>query len=356
MTAGRRERARNALRAAGADALLLCDPGAVAWLTGHETPIATGPSPFAVGAMAMLGADGSVLLFAADDEDVPSDGDAVEAVRFPGFGLGPLDRLTAARRALTPHLAGRRVGVEAATVPVGLLDAAASWVDVTAPVLAARAVKDPDELDRLRAALALCDAGQAALRGALGPGRTELELWAAARDAMDARAGTPLVVLADLVSGPRTAGVGGPPTERTVCEGELVLCDLAPRHDGYWGDSCATVAVGEPSAWAVAAHRRASDALDAAVAAVRPGLTAGALDALVRAGLAELPHHVGHGIGGSAHEEPRVIPQATMVLEAGMVIALEPGVYGDGEGVRVEVVVLVEEDGAAVLSNHDLTL
>jgi Xaa-Pro dipeptidase len=355
MTAGRRDRARDVLRAAGVDALLLCDPAAVAWLTGHETSIATGPSPFAVGAMALVDSDGSVVLFAAEDEEIPS-GAERDAVRFAGFGVGPLDRLGAARRAVAPYLLRRRVGVEAATAPVGLLSAAASWVDVSAAILAARAIKDVDELQRLRTSIALCDVGQAALRAALQPGCTELDLWATARGAMDARAGEPLVVLADLVSGPRTADVGGPPTSRTVCDGDLVLCDLAPRHDGYWGDSCATVAVGEPSSWAVTAHRRVCEALEAAVAAVRPGLTAGALDALVRERLGDLPHHVGHGIGGSPHEEPRVIPTATMELEAGMVIALEPGIYGEGEGVRVEVVVLVEDSGATVLSGHDLTL
>ena len=63
---------------------------------------------------------------------------------------------------------------------------------------------------------------------------------------MESTAGGRLAVLADLVSGPRTADIGGPPGPRMIAEGELVLCDLVPRVAGYWGDSCSTFAVGEP--------------------------------------------------------------------------------------------------------------
>ena len=52
------------------------------------------------------------------------------------------------------------------------------------------------------------------------------------------------------------------------------------------------------------------------------------------------PHHTGHGIGTGYHEEPRLVPGSTTVLEAGMVVAMEPGTYADA-GVRVEQVVLV---------------
>jgi len=354
VSGGRRERAVDALRATGADVLLAADPATVGWLTGYVADIETGPSPFAIGPFALLQHDGSVVLVASEDAGEALPG--VSAVWFAGYGLGPLDPLDAARDALAPLLAGRRVAVEAHAVPAGLLEDA-DWVDAGAPLRTARAIKDPDELDALRAAIALCDAGQRAVRDALAPGVTELELWTAARAAMELAAGGRLAVLADLVSGPRTAEIGGPPTERAVAEGDLVLCDLVPRHRGVWGDSCATLAVGPPPAEAVVAHRRCVEALDAAIERLRPGVRAGAIDATVRDRLgAELPHHVGHGLGWAYHEHPRIVPGATDVLEEGMVVAIEPGRYAAGCGVRVERVAAITADGCEVLSGHDLSL
>ena len=189
----------------------------------------------------------------------------------------------------------------------------------------------------------------------LSPGMTELDLWALVRAAIERVAGERTPVLADLVAGPRTAEVGGPPGGRVLAEGDLVLCDLVPRRGGYWGDSCSTFAVGEPSATARGRHRAATDALARAIEAVRPGVVAGDIDALVRPGL-DYPHHTGHGLGTTFHEEPRIVPGSTVVLEPGMVIALEPGSYGDGEGVRVEQIVLVTNDGCEVMSGHELGL
>ena len=140
-----------------------------------------------------------------------------------------------------------------------------------------------------------------------------------------------------------------------LAEGDLVLCDLVPRRDGYWGDSCATFAIGEPSASARRHHRAAADALARAIEAVRPGVVAGDIDALARTGL-DYPHHTGHGLGDDLPRGAANRPGQPTVLEAGMVIALEPGSYGDGEGVRVEQIVLVTDDGCEVLSGHDLEL
>jgi Xaa-Pro dipeptidase len=162
-------------------------------------------------------------------------------------------------------------------------------------------------------------------------------------------------VLADLVTGPRTADVGGSPEDRALEEGDLVLCDLVPRRSGYWGDSCSTFAIGEPSAGAQRRHHAAADALARAIDAVRPGAVAGDLDTLTRFGL-DYPHHTGHGLGTTYHEAPRIVPGDATVLEAGMVIALEPGSYGGGEGVRLEQIVLVTQDGCEVLSGHELAL
>ena len=167
-------------------------------------------------------------------------------------------------------------------------------------------------------------------------------------------------MIADLVTGPRTAEIGGPPGARRLAQGELVLVDLVPRLDGIWGDSCATWSLGEPPAAAAEMHAVAMGALAVGLAALRPGAVAGDVDRAVRAAVVEsghaYAHHTGHGVGFRWHEEPRIVPDAATVLEPGMVIALEPGAYRDGLGVRVEVVSVVTADGCRVLSRHPLGL
>ena len=354
MTALRRERALEVARQSGADAVLAADPATVTWLTGFAAEIETGPSPFSHTPLALL-APGSVpVLIVSEDDAAAAAALECDVVTYPGFGLGPLDPVGGAARALVGVAGGQTLATEGAALPVALA-AGLRTVEAGPALAGARAVKDDDEIALLRAALALCDAGQRAAREHARPGISELALWALVRAAIEHEAGGRTPVLADLLTGPRTADVGGPPVDRALAAGDLVLCDLVPRLAGYWGDSCATFAIGEPSADAGRRHRAAADALARAIEAVRPGVVAGNLDALVRKGL-DYPHHTGHGLGTTYHEAPRIVPDEATVLEAGMVIALEPGSYGDGEGVRVEQIVLVTEDGCEVLSGHKLEL
>ena len=354
MAPPRRERALEIVRRAGADALLAAHPATVTWLTGYAADIETGPSPFAHSPLALLVDGAAPVLIVSEDEAEAAAAGGCEVVAYPGFGLGPIDPVGGAARALAEVVDGATVATEGGALPMALA-AELDTVDAGPDLALARAVKDVDEIALLRAALALCDAGQRAAREHAQPGLAELELWALVRAAMEREAGERTPVLADLVAGPRTADVGGAPGERVLAEGDLVLCDLVPRRGGYWGDSCSTFALGEPSASARGRHRTAVDALARAIEAIRPGAVAGEIDALIRPGL-DYPHHTGHGLGTTFHEEPRIVPGSTVVLEPGMVIALEPGSYGGGEGVRVEQIVLVTGEGCDVLSGHDLAL
>jgi Xaa-Pro aminopeptidase len=172
---------------------------------------------------------------------------------------------------------------------------------------------------------------------------------------MEAAAGERLSLLCDFASGERTAEVGGPPGSRTLREGDLAIVDLVPRLAGYFGDSCATVALGDVPAEVRDAHARCAEALERGLAALAPGRVAGDIDALLREGL-DYPHHTGHGVGVAPHEEPRIVPGSETVLEPGMVVALEPGTYPGPWGLRVERLALVTADGCEVLSGHDIAL
>jgi Xaa-Pro dipeptidase len=350
----RQERALDVARGLGADAILAADPATVPWLTGLEVEIETGPSPFALSPLAVVTTDGPPIVVASADEASAVQEAGCGHQPYEGFTTGPLDPLGGAARALAAVAEGRLLAAELGALPAALADGL-SLVDAGGAFAAIRAVKDPDELERIRGAVALCDVGQAEARARAEPGMTEIELWSLVRAAIETAAGGRTPLVADLASGERTGETGGPPGERALAEGDLVLCDLVPRHRGYWGDSCATFGLGSPTPSAREKQARACEALARGLDAIRPGLRAGALDELVRAEL-DYPHHSGHGLGTSWHEEPRIVPGGTAVLEAGMVVALEPAVYAGAEGVRVEQVVLVTDDGCELLSAHALEL
>jgi Xaa-Pro aminopeptidase len=329
----RRERA---LAIADGRTLVSDDPATVAWLTGVAPDRERGNAPFFVPPVVVLDERGIRLVVSADQTaGIEAD---VEPVTVTGFVVEDVDRKAEAAALLRSLVRGRQLAG-----------------DLTAELTRARAVKDPDEIDGIRAAVATTDAGQAAARAAFAAGATELDVWAAVRAAMERDVGERIPILGDLITGPRTGGIGGAPTSRVIQENDLLLVDLGPRVGGWWSDSCATVALGEPPAHVREAHAAALEALAALKRAVRPGALSSEIDATARA-IVDFPHHTGHGVGRSVHEEPRIIPGADRVLEAGMVIALEPGTYGDDWGVRVEQLVLVTDGGCEALSRHDLSL
>lgn len=349
----RLDRARRITDDLGADCLLAADPSTVAWLSGISPQIELGRSPFALPPVVLLEADGPPIAVLSDDHAAQARGRGCEVVSYPGYTTAPLEPLNNFLTALTGVIDGRRVASEPAALPLAL--AGTSVVDAADALRLARAVKDADEIAAIREAIRVTDAGQRAVRELAQPGRSEFEVWQGIQAVMEAAAGNRIPIAVDLLSGPRTALVDGGPGHRSLKEGDLVLTDLLCRVDGYWSDSCATIAVGEPSAWSGDTHRRVAERLLRAIDSVRPGVLAADLDAAMRQDL-EYPHHSGHGIGTSYHEEPRIVPSSPTVLEAGMVIALEPGSYGHNEGVRLEWVVLVREDSAEVLSGHPIEL
>jgi Xaa-Pro dipeptidase len=347
-----RGRAARVLEVVGCDAFVASDPFTVAWLTGFAADETWGPNPFAAPPLAVVRSDGSVVAIVSEDEAPALEGSGCEVVAYTGFTTGPLDAFAARRGALASLRLRGRVAVEDGALPVPGVEA----VQADAHALRLlRAVKDDDEIARIRAAIGICDVGQAAARSALRAGVGELEAWGAVQTAMEAAAGERLSLLCDFATGERSAEIGGPPTPRIVQEGDLAIVDLVPRLAGFFGDSCSTFAIGEVAAEVRAAHARCLEALEAGLAALAPGLVAGELDALVRSGL-DYPHHTGHGVGVAPHEEPRIIPGCATVLAPGMVVALEPGAYPGPWGMRVERVALITDAGCEVLSRHDLSL
>ena len=151
-------------------------------------------------------------------------------------------------------------------------------------------------------------------------------------------------------------------TPRPMCEGDLAVLELGVVADGFWADRTRTGVAGAPTDRQRAAFDAVRRAQEAAIAAVRPGVTAGEVDEAARSVLhgagytdKEFLHVTGHGLGFRYHEPtPLICPGGDTVLEEGMVHSVEPGVYmADMGGIRIEDDVLVTDGGAEVLGPCD---
>ncbi|NJN84421.1 MAG: aminopeptidase P family protein [Caldilineaceae bacterium] len=162
--------------------------------------------------------------------------------------------------------------------------------------------------------------------------------------------------------GYREFNVGAWPLGLEVRPHDSFIVDLSTAIDGYWSDSCATYYAGGPTARQIELHRFVERALEFAISLLKPGVMARQVDQQVRQFMADggytvYPHHTGHGVGVIVHEEPRLVPYNEMVLEPGMVVMVEPGIYFPGEtSVRLEDAVLVTAAGPKVLTSHDKSL
>jgi len=360
------------LREKGIEHVLLTSPGSICYFARHAAAIETGHSPFAPLATALVSVQGEEpILFIADGEPLNDIAAGFVIRKFQGYTYEhPLKGLEEITTLLVNHfnrLPRSAVGVEMGGLPAFVLEGLRSscrqleFKDITYDLAQMRVIKDEDEIRAIRSALELCDVGQATVKKCALPGLTELEVFSEMQKAMEQVAGTRLPILADLVSGVRTADVGGNPGPFRLGEGDLVIADIVPRRQGYWGDTCNTCVVGESNAEQKKVFQGIESALYECIDRVRPGARACDLDSFLRQRVASLggayPHHSGHGIGVTYHEEPRVVPYNQTPLRAGMVIALEPGIYFEGKwGLRLEHTVLVTHAGAEILSQFRHTL
>jgi Xaa-Pro aminopeptidase len=220
-----------------------------------------------------------------------------------------------------------------------------------------RMVKDADEVKCLRAAAILgASLFEQALQ-AIRPGVKETEVAAemeyAARRAGAEEMSFPTIIAA----GKRSALPHGRASRAAIPPRGFVVCDFGVILSGYCSDRTRTVHLGRPGAEDRSLYQAVQEAQQAAVDAVRTGVSVCEVDAsarkvLHRNGLAKhFTHSTGHGVGLEIHEAPRIASGQTEVLREGMVITIEPGVYiASRGGVRLEDVVVVTKRGCEVLA------
>lgn len=220
-----------------------------------------------------------------------------------------------------------------------------------------RMIKDADEVANIEKAANIADIAFNHILGFIKPGVTEKEVALELEYAMKKNGATDCSFESIVASGVRSSLPHGVFTEKVINNGEFLTLDFGCVYNGYCSDMTRTVFVGKADEKQKEIYNTVLEAQERALEQIKPGLLGKDVDKVARdiitaAGYGEnFGHGLGHGVGLAVHEEPRVSPLGERILEAGMIITDEPGIYiSEYGGVRIEDLVLVTEDGYRTLS------
>lgn len=358
--APRRERLIRQLTTEGIDVLMVSNPVNVTYLTGF-----TGDST-----VLLLRGDGLLLV-----SDSRYTGQLLEEC--PGLPAHIRPTTQKLPEAVAEALKGfglRSVGFESGFTTVAELELlrqlapSLDWKGGSDRVERLRTVKDASELAQIRTAIDVAERVFAAFRSLLRPEDTEKDLCDTIEHYARRAGGSGTAFPPIVAVGERAALPHAPPTNRTVSSSELLLVDWGVSAPLYKSDLTRVLIpykksafTDRPSATRAKPHEVYSvvlQAQEAALRAVRPGVSTSAIDAAARSVIAEagygqyFGHGLGHGIGLQIHEAPWLRPNSDTPVEPGMVFTLEPGIYLPGwGGVRIEDDVLVTPDGVERLTH-----
>jgi Xaa-Pro aminopeptidase len=346
----RLERARDAMRARGVDALLVGPSADLRYLVGYHA------LPLERLTLLVVPVEGAPSLVVPELEAARATDSGADALA-PLVAWGETDDPIAIVRGLLEE-----AGVAAGTLALqdrlwtsftlrlqGALPDA-RWVAGNEVMRRLRLRKDAAEVQALRDVGAAIDAVHAQVPELLRPGRTEAEVG---RDIAE-------LILEDhdevnfviVASGPNGASPHHETGDRRLEVGDAVVVDIGGTRAGYCSDVTRDYAIGHVPDGYGELHAVLERAQEAAVRAVRPGVTAAAIDAAARdviagAGYGErFIHRTGHGIGVEEHEEPWIVAGNDEPLTSGMAFSVEPGIYVPGRyGARIEDIVVVTDDG-----------
>ncbi len=259
----------------------------------------------------------------------------------------------------------KKVAYTPASLTVGFFDhmraeakSAKEWRDIDAGIGDFRSMKSADEVAAVETALRCAEQAFLASKKRWRIGMTETEVkndleWEMRKRGAQDTAFETIIAVGSNASLPH-AHAG----ERKIAAGKMLLIDWGARLNRYNSDLTRTLWPGEiPKIWrrryqaVLDAQRAGCEAIRAGVACTVPDQTA--RKALAASGMDEyFTHSLGHGVGLAIHEEPRLSRLSKRTLAAGNVVTVEPGVYFPGSGgIRVEDMVVVEENGARVISS-----
>ena len=358
-------RLRAACDEAGLDAFYVRDTSGIRWLTGFDGVFD------AERAHALLAMPGSAVLHTdsryagAMRRAAGADGDAVE-----------IDdaRVTHAKFAARTCGDAKTLGIED-DIPLRefrQLEAALSEAgaqvalrETDGVVQKLRAVKDADEVARMRAAQAITDAAFSHIIAFMKPGMTERAVQIELDDFMRRHGAEGLAFTTIMATGANGASPHAVPGDAVLEAGQCVVMDFGARARGYCSDMTRTVFLGEPTERMRAAYEAIRQANEQVEALLAPGVTGAQAHELAERVLAEggfagkMGHALGHGVGIDIHEEPVLAPRNGEPLVEGNVVTVEPGIYLPGEfGMRLEDFGVITADGFDVFtkSTHEMVI
>lgn len=260
-------------------------------------------------------------------------------------------------------LAGKRMGVEGLRMRyfegeiLRRFAPNAAIVQADSALLALRQHKDAEEIALLRRAIAISETALERTLAGLQAGMSERAIAAQLEAHLTELGADGLAFETILHVGANTALPHMGPLETPLQHGDALLVDFGATVEGYCADITRTVFFGEPTDAMLRFYDVVQHANAAGRAAVKLGVSAGSVDLAAQAVLVEagyehlIRHRTGHGLGLEAHEAPYIVEGSDVLLEPGMVITIEPGIYEMGWlGVRIEDDVLVTETGAETLT------
>ncbi len=226
-----------------------------------------------------------------------------------------------------------------------------------------RICKDRVEIELLSSVASLSSQALTTVLEIIKPGVREVDIALALELEMRRRGADGRAFDFIVASGERGAMPHGRASDKVIRSGELVTIDFGALKDGYHSDETVTVACGSPGIREQEIHSIVRTAHDLAIEAVRPGISCKDLDEIARSYIRDkgygnnFGHGLGHGIGLEIHEMPTLSPRGAAVLEEGMTITIEPGIYIPGfGGVRIEDTLVVTGDGCRVITSADKQL
>jgi len=263
----------------------------------------------------------------------------------------------------------KRIGFEACHTTVSAyrkISGALTGIELVelGPVLDnVRTRKDADEIERLSSVALLASQSLMTVLDLIKPGVSESDIALELEFEMRRRGAEGRAFDFIVASGVRGAMPHGRASDKLIQSGELVTIDFGALKDAYHSDETVTVACGQPGIREREVHAIVKAAHDLAIECVRPGLACRELDAVARDYIRDhgygeyFGHGLGHGVGLEIHESPTLSPRSDSILEEGMVITIEPGIYIPGfGGVRIEDTLVVTADGYRILTSADKQL
>lgn len=236
--------------------------------------------------------------------------------------------------------------------------ASTQLVSSSAVVEQLRMIKDKDELQEIRRSIHLAERAFEVVRSSLTEAKSERLIAAEIEHQIRLFGGTGCAFKPIVGVGPRAALPHAIPTDRTIGESPFVLIDWGAKAGRYMSDLTRVLVTGKAPAKLAKIYDTVLAAQKAAIEAIGPGVKASDVDRAARSVIEQAGHgkHFGHGLGHGfglqIHEEPRMSGTNTTLLEPGMIVTVEPGIYLPGwGGVRIEDDVLVTADGHEVLTS-----